>query len=151
MNDRQRFDAKVMPEPMSGCHLWIGALDRKGYGSFRSEGRTVRAHRLAWEREHGPIPDGLYVCHRCDNPGCVNPDHLFLGTQGRNLRDMARRGRGTSGKYPYGVRPQPLSPHRFSAMIKHRGSAIYLGSFGSAEEAAAVALKKKAELLREPL
>ena len=63
---------------------WITS---RGYGSAYHNGKTVRAHRLAWEKANGPIPDGLLVCHRCNNKGCVNPDHLYLGTIQVNNRD----------------------------------------------------------------
>lgn len=89
-----------MPEPNSGCHLWTGTVCKHGYGRIYRKGASpVLVHRVAWERVHGPIPAGLKVCHRCDTPSCVNPDHLFLGTQRDNLRDMYAKGRGR----PFGV------------------------------------------------
>lgn len=91
----QRFWAKV--KKADGCWLWTGAGSRKGeHGRIgiggRSEGIAL-AHRLSWELHHGPVPDGFCVCHRCDNPPCVNPAHLFLGTKGDNNRDMYAKGR----------------------------------------------------------
>jgi hypothetical protein len=68
-----------------------------GYGIFSAEGKSVRAHRYAWEMVHGPIPRGLFACHRCDNRKCVNPDHLFLGTSRDNMHDMIAKGRA---RYP---------------------------------------------------
>jgi hypothetical protein len=76
----ERFDSKWEPCPESGCWLWTAALLKDGYGGFKVERKMLRAHRFAWERKHGPIPKGMVVCHKCDVPGCVNPDHLFLGT-----------------------------------------------------------------------
>lgn len=89
----ERFWDKTEPEPNSGCWLWTGALKPEGYGTFNFQKKWYRAHRLAWELEIGPIPDGLCVLHKCDVPSCVNPDHLFLGTKADNTADMCRKGR----------------------------------------------------------
>jgi len=81
-----------------GCWLWTGRRDRAGYGKIRRgpSAKNLRAHRVAWELEHGPIPDGLCVLHHCDNPSCVRPDHLFLGTDADNVADMFAKGRSPS-------------------------------------------------------
>lgn len=77
-----------------GCWIWKGASGgRQGYGSFSYKGKAYRAHRLAWSLENGPIPEGHFICHRCDNPPCVNPAHLFAGTALDNVRDMWEKGR----------------------------------------------------------
>lgn len=75
------------------CWWWTGALDGQGYGRVRRDKVLHPAHRLAWIDANGPIPDGLYVCHRCDNRKCVRPDHLFLGTAKDNTQDMIAKGR----------------------------------------------------------
>lgn len=83
------------PTPVRGvCILWSGPIASNGYGKRQVHGRTVGAHRVAWEEANGPIPDGLFVLHRCDNPPCCNVEHLFLGTHVDNMRDMASKGRG---------------------------------------------------------
>lgn len=79
------------------CWLWLGWKDEHGYGWIRGEegrsGKVLRAHRVAWELANGAIPEGQYVCHHCDNPSCVRPDHLFIGTHLENMRDCVRKGR----------------------------------------------------------
>lgn len=96
---RRRFEEKYMPEPMSGCWLWLGALSKYGYGTI-SGGRAhnhvpLFAHRVSWEIANGPIPPGLSICHKCDNTACVNPQHLYAGTQRQNIQDALDRGRWT--------------------------------------------------------
>lgn len=75
------------------CWVWIGPRHPTGYGEFYLSGVFWKTHRFAWAEENGPIPAGMFICHRCDNPPCVRPDHLFLGTPGDNARDRARKGR----------------------------------------------------------
>lgn len=93
MTDMDRFMDKVSPEPNSGCWLWTASSSAQGYGHFQVNGRLCRAHRVSWELHNGKIPDGMWVLHKCDNPGCVNPDHLFLGTNVDNVADMVAKGR----------------------------------------------------------
>ena len=76
-----------------GCWEWAGALAGGGYGTILAHGRQTPAHRLSYEMEHGAIPDGMFVCHHCDNRKCVRPSHLYAGTHQNNLDDMVRRGR----------------------------------------------------------
>lgn len=81
-----RFWDKVMPEPNSGCWLWMGALYFNGYGAFGVNRKTRRAHRIAYEALRGPIPAGLHLDHKCRVRSCVNPDHLEPVTQAENNR-----------------------------------------------------------------
>ena len=89
----QRIAFYTKPDPLSGCHIWQASTNPFGYGQLNIDGKVFGAHRMAWIARHGPIRKGLYVCHRCDDRRCCNPDHMFLGTHADNMADMKAKNR----------------------------------------------------------
>ena len=90
-----RIEANVERIPFSGCWIWMGYVDKHGYGRISVPGEPgARAYRVAWESKNRPLARGECVLHRCDTPACCNPEHLFVGTRLENNVDKARKGRG---------------------------------------------------------
>jgi hypothetical protein len=94
----ERFRSKLSPQdPVTGCIEWVG-WRTNGYGQLKDGGKIIGAHCLAWELKNGPIPEGMCVCHRCDNPPCCNTEHHFLDTKAGNNADRDAKGRGAKGE-----------------------------------------------------
>jgi hypothetical protein len=94
-NPEAHFWQFVQKADGDGCWLWTRSMNNQGYGrTWWIDNKLWLVHRLAWTLTHGPIPKGLFVCHRCDIPLCVRPDHMFVGTNAENLADMRVKGRG---------------------------------------------------------
>jgi len=121
----ERFHEKYVINRASGCWEWQGAVMGIGYGHLGGERGSgpVIAHRFAYEQFRGPIPAGMVVRHSCDNPGCVNPDHLELGTQQENMDDMRRRGRARvlSADEAAAVRLRALGGESLSSIARDFG------------------------------
>lgn len=94
---KSRFWSKVNKKLKSKCWVWTGACSN-GYGFFGIKGISYKAHRVAYEMKHGPIPKGKLICHHCDNRPCVRPSHLFIGTQKDNIKDAIQKGRMGKGE-----------------------------------------------------
>lgn len=124
-DDIQRFWTKV--DTSGDCWVWKGGRSPSGYGMFTVKRRNTRAHRVSYMIAHGPIPDGMCVLHRCDNPPCINPKHLFLGTDLDNVRDRDAKGRTATGerngfrKHPEIVPRGDSHPFRLNPGLHVRG------------------------------
>lgn len=103
--DVERFHDLYVTDDVSGCMIWVGSRNHAGYGNFRSSRLPARAHRWSYIEFVGAVPPGLHVLHRCDNPSCVNPAHLFLGTHADNMADMAAKGRARLSR----GKPRPVA------------------------------------------
>jgi hypothetical protein len=126
-NRVEAFWSRVeIPGDGSGCWNWRGGVFSSGYGAFKCEGRQWRAHRLAWTLTHGQIPDGACVCHRCDNPRCVNPSHLWLGSNAENTADRVGKGRSAYGPRN-GARTRPDRILRGASWADAHPSDLYRG------------------------
>lgn len=98
----ERFWPRVNKNGDNGCWNWTAALSAAGYGQIGAQGerKILYTHRLSWEIANGQIPNGMVICHKCDNPKCCNPDHLFMGTQKQNMQDARKKGRDVHSRHP---------------------------------------------------
>lgn len=110
-----RFWEKVDIGSLEECWEWMACCSQDGYGMIKVDGEVMRAPRVAWTLTYDEIPEGLCVCHHCDNPSCCNPDHLYVGTHADNMQDMSRRGRGV---YP-GTRGEDHGPSKLTELEVH--------------------------------
>jgi len=108
--DKDQFIA-LTEKQENGCWYWTGRLDKQEYGQTKHNNKQISAHRLSWILFRGEIPHPMHVCHHCDTPKCVNPDHLFLGTHRDNMQDALKKGRlkfgGTKGMIFAKIKPLP--------------------------------------------
>lgn len=127
-DDEEYFFKRSIPEPNSGCWIWQGTLSAKGYGVYTANKKQRGAHRGSYEAGFGHIPEGMYVCHKCDVRCCVNPDHLFVGSHADNMKDMAiklRQNRKLTGEQVLEIKSSNLSGRELAKKFGVKPHAIY--------------------------
>ncbi|WP_442878560.1 HNH endonuclease signature motif containing protein [Brachybacterium sp. J153] len=128
----EAFETRTEPLVWSSCVVWIGHTDSSGYGSLRVNGRQTKAHRHAWERVNGPIPDGMFIDHTCWERSCVNVEHLRLATRAQNNRNRSGADKGRKHDLPRGV---TRSGNGFLARVYINGRHVNAGTFPTVERA----------------
>lgn len=138
----EAFEARTIPEPNTGCLLWVGATSEDGYGAIWVGNKNISPYKYSWERENGPVPPGLSLDHRCHTPPCVNVDHLRLATVAQNNQNLPRS-RVTSSTGIRNVHGRREGV--YFVVVKNN----YFGTFYCVKEAAEVAEQKREELFKE--
>lgn len=121
MDILELFPTKVSPEPNTGCWIWYGGITKDGYGRLRTKSprRMTLAHRYSLTLSGVDVPSAMNVCHLCDEPSCVNPQHLFVGTQRDNMQDCSRKKRFNSRQFSKNPKAK-LSAQQFSDVLSIR-------------------------------
>lgn len=130
-NAKERFEGKVERVTESGCWIWLGGVTGSGYGALGVDNKVKSTHRVSWNLYHGEIPEGLCVLHTCDTKLCVNPSHLFLGTNKDNTADMLKKGRGPSlaqrahsNRKRGAAHPSVIKPECLKRGVEHHSAKI---------------------------
>ena len=143
----EAFLARTEPIVGDPAHLlWTGYTDSDGYGALSVNGRMVLAHRYAWTRDHGPIPDGMTIDHVCFERSCVNTEHLRLATHAENTRNLSGPHKDRMHDLQRGVH---RSGRKYQASVRHNGTLHHLGTFDTVESASRAAQAKRAILFGE--
>lgn len=145
----ERFKKFVREGDINNCCIWVGYCHPNGYGQFHDiNGNPVYAHRFAWELANGPVPRGLCVLHKCDNPSCVNVKHLFLGTNSDNSIDMAIKCRGVSSKRGLAFGAKPTESGRYASRVTVNMKQLHLCMYDTEKEASDIAMSIKLDRTR---